>query len=167
MPAPVASGWSGRRVGLAPTGKAPPCHGARGQQKFGGAQNGTRAIFAPCLSLGGGERGRGSHIRALSVARGCAVKRSWLVRAVTILLLVPSLSLQSASAQQRGGILKVYHWVSPASMSIHEEGGYSASVSGMGCSIISFFTSKTSRKTVWHQSCRNSPANGPGMRRGR
>src|SRR5215467_8783319 len=30
MPAPVASGGSGRRVGLAPTGKAPPCHGARG-----------------------------------------------------------------------------------------------------------------------------------------
>src|SRR6202043_4156214 len=30
MSAPVASGWSGRRVGLAPTGKAPPCHGARG-----------------------------------------------------------------------------------------------------------------------------------------
>src|SRR5271157_2098779 len=32
MPAPVASGWSDRRVGLAPTGKAPPCHGARGSQ---------------------------------------------------------------------------------------------------------------------------------------
>jgi hypothetical protein len=32
MPAPVASGWSGRRVGLAPTGKAPPCHGARGKR---------------------------------------------------------------------------------------------------------------------------------------
>jgi len=32
MSAPVASGWSGRRVGLAPTGKAPPCHGARGQR---------------------------------------------------------------------------------------------------------------------------------------
>ena len=31
MPAPVASGGSGRRVGLAPTGKAPPCHGARGE----------------------------------------------------------------------------------------------------------------------------------------
>ena len=30
MPAPVASGWSGRRAGLAPAGKAPPCHGARG-----------------------------------------------------------------------------------------------------------------------------------------
>src|SRR5215510_9300608 len=32
MPAPVASGWSDRRVGLAPTGKAPPCHGARGKR---------------------------------------------------------------------------------------------------------------------------------------
>jgi len=30
--APVASGWSGRRVGPAPTGKAPPCHGAHGEQ---------------------------------------------------------------------------------------------------------------------------------------
>src|SRR5881409_1426712 len=28
MTAPVASGWSGCRVGLAPTGKAPPFHGA-------------------------------------------------------------------------------------------------------------------------------------------
>src|SRR6266403_4226750 len=34
MPAPVASGWSGRRVGLAPTGKAPPSHGARGLLTF-------------------------------------------------------------------------------------------------------------------------------------
>jgi hypothetical protein len=35
MPAPVASGWSDRRVGLAPTGKAPPCHGARGKPTLG------------------------------------------------------------------------------------------------------------------------------------
>jgi hypothetical protein len=34
MPAPVASGWSGRRAGLAPAGKAPPCHGARGELPF-------------------------------------------------------------------------------------------------------------------------------------
>src|SRR5262249_26232456 len=27
-----SSGWSDRRVGLAPTGKAPPCHGARGKR---------------------------------------------------------------------------------------------------------------------------------------
>ncbi len=30
--APVASGWSRRRVGLAPTGKAPPFHGAHPKQ---------------------------------------------------------------------------------------------------------------------------------------
>ncbi len=34
MTAPVASGWSDRRVGLAPTGKAPPYHGARQKQDF-------------------------------------------------------------------------------------------------------------------------------------
>jgi hypothetical protein len=34
MSAPVASGWSGRRMGLAPTGKASPCHGARGKPTF-------------------------------------------------------------------------------------------------------------------------------------
>jgi hypothetical protein len=32
--APVASGWSGCRVGLAPTGKAPPYHGARHKESF-------------------------------------------------------------------------------------------------------------------------------------
>jgi peptide/nickel transport system substrate-binding protein len=41
------------------------------------------------------------------------------------------LALQPAAAQQRGGVLRLFHWVSPASMSIHEEAGYSASVSGM------------------------------------
>ena len=34
MPAPVASGWSARRAGLAPVGKAPSCHGARGFGSF-------------------------------------------------------------------------------------------------------------------------------------
>src|SRR5271169_2337575 len=42
MPAPVASGWSDRRVGLAPTGKAPPCHGARGNLSFGTLRKGKR-----------------------------------------------------------------------------------------------------------------------------
>src|ERR1700731_450822 len=42
MSAPVASGWSGRRVGLAPTGKAPPCHGARGHRIF---YDGTQPII--------------------------------------------------------------------------------------------------------------------------
>jgi len=34
MTAPVASGWSGCRVGLAPTGKAPPYHGARQNRSY-------------------------------------------------------------------------------------------------------------------------------------
>jgi len=45
MPAPVASGWSGRRVGLAPTGKkAPPCHGARGNRTLASCRS------QPCSS---------------------------------------------------------------------------------------------------------------------
>ncbi len=43
MPALVASGWSDRRAGLAPAGKAPPCHGAPPKQ--------TPAIT---LAIGGG-----------------------------------------------------------------------------------------------------------------
>ena len=46
--------------------------------------------------------------------------------------LIGLLSLAPSAAQQRGGTLKVYHWVSPATMSIHEEAGYSTSVTGMG-----------------------------------
>ncbi|MEE9596888.1 MAG: hypothetical protein V3V96_08920, partial [Acidiferrobacterales bacterium] len=38
MTAPVASGWSDRRVGLAPTGKAPPYHGAHPTRTFGFGQ---------------------------------------------------------------------------------------------------------------------------------
>jgi len=34
MTAPVASGWSDRRAGLAATGKAPPYHGAHPKQTF-------------------------------------------------------------------------------------------------------------------------------------
>jgi hypothetical protein len=50
MPAPAASGWSGRRVGLAPTGKAPPCHGARGKLTFAEATvNGEVARRFPAV----------------------------------------------------------------------------------------------------------------------
>ena len=38
----------------------------------------------------------------------------------------------AAFAQKPGGILKVYHWDSPASMSIHEEATYSTVVPMMG-----------------------------------
>src|SRR5271170_2117712 len=37
--APVASGWSGCRVGLTPTGKAPPLHGARQLKSFSAFSN--------------------------------------------------------------------------------------------------------------------------------
>src|SRR5467141_2108433 len=57
MPAPVASGWSGRRVGLAPTGKAPPCHGARGFRAF---------PICPAYDDGTGK----SHL-AIAIARSC------------------------------------------------------------------------------------------------
>jgi peptide/nickel transport system substrate-binding protein len=55
-------------------------------------------------------------------------QKVWALSLITGWLLLVS---HFAAAQQRGGILRLYHWVSPASMSIHEEAGYSASVSGM------------------------------------
>ena len=48
--APVASGWSGCRVGLSPTGKAPPYHGARQLQTT--FQTGVNAVFAIYSSRG-------------------------------------------------------------------------------------------------------------------
>ncbi len=47
-------------------------------------------------------------------------------------LLAASLAAAPAVAQKSGGILKVYHWDSPASMSIHEEATYSVVVPMMG-----------------------------------
>jgi len=49
MPAPVASGWSDCRAGLAPAGEAPPCHGARGEQTFG--QGTAEGPLLDCRSL--------------------------------------------------------------------------------------------------------------------
>ncbi len=45
MTAPVASGWSDGRVGLAPTGKAPPYHGAHPQETFLGSE--ITAVYRP------------------------------------------------------------------------------------------------------------------------
>jgi hypothetical protein len=54
MTAPVASGWSVRRVGLAPTGKAPPSHGARRVGVWRGGFRLSVSVAAPfvwrCLS---------------------------------------------------------------------------------------------------------------------
>src|SRR5215472_14615081 len=59
---------------------------------------------------------------------------SWDLRVLTVassLLLVPLLG-ETASAQKAGGVLRIYHWDSPASMSIHEEATYSTVVPMMG-----------------------------------
>ncbi len=47
-------------------------------------------------------------------------------------LLVGALSTEAAFAQKQGGILRVYHWDSPPSMSIHEEPTISTVVPMMG-----------------------------------
>jgi len=47
-------------------------------------------------------------------------------------LLVALLAAEPASAQKTGGILRIYHWDSPPSMSIHEEATYSTLVPMMG-----------------------------------
>jgi peptide/nickel transport system substrate-binding protein len=52
--------------------------------------------------------------------------------AVTAPLLVGLFVVEPAVAQKPGGILRVYHWDSPASMSIHEEATYSTVVPMMG-----------------------------------
>src|SRR5262249_60020146 len=48
------------------------------------------------------------------------------------LLLFGSFLGETASAQKTGGVLRIYHWDSPASMSIHEEATYSTVVPMMG-----------------------------------
>jgi hypothetical protein len=53
MTAPIASGWSGCRVGLAPTGKAPPFHGAR-QLRTLACAFGIWALFRPLQEVKSG-----------------------------------------------------------------------------------------------------------------
>src|SRR5690348_541638 len=57
MPAPVASGGANRRVGLAPTGKAPPCHGARGERSFAASHQSDGVAPIPAVQLFSDSRG--------------------------------------------------------------------------------------------------------------
>ena len=59
------------------------------------------------------------------------MKRHLATFALAAPLLV-ALAAEPASAQKHGGILRIYHWDSPASMSIHEEATYSTVVPMMG-----------------------------------
>jgi peptide/nickel transport system substrate-binding protein len=54
------------------------------------------------------------------------------LRALAVAAVLVAVAREAASAQKQGGILRVYHWDSPASMSIHEEATYSTVVPMMG-----------------------------------
>src|SRR6266852_2449918 len=60
------------------------------------------------------------------------MKQELRVMAATGMLMLAALYSGPAAGQKQGGILKVYHWDSPASMSIHEEQTYSTVVPMMG-----------------------------------
>ena len=51
MTAPVASGWSDARIGLAPTGKAPPYHGTHPEQTFVGLDDFQGGILSVLTDL--------------------------------------------------------------------------------------------------------------------
>jgi peptide/nickel transport system substrate-binding protein len=55
-----------------------------------------------------------------------------IFRAAAVVLIVAALQASPAAAQKAGGVLRVYHQDSPASMSIHEEATYSTVVPMMG-----------------------------------
>jgi len=55
-----------------------------------------------------------------------------LARAAAGAVRLGTLGTAPAAAQKSGGVLRVYHWDSPASMSIHEENTYSTVVPMMG-----------------------------------
>jgi hypothetical protein len=57
----------------------------------------------------------------------------------------------AALAQNQGGILRVQHRDSPASMSILEEGTISAIMRMMGCSTTSSFSISMCRRTGWNR----------------
>ena len=56
----------------------------------------------------------------------------WVCRAMAASALIAILGIAGAHAQKSGGVLRVYHRDSPASMSIHEENTNSTSFPMMG-----------------------------------
>src|SRR5260221_2426255 len=60
------------------------------------------------------------------------MQRAWPACALILGLVLSIVSEEGALAQKSGGILKVTHRDSPASMSIHEEGTYSVIAPMMG-----------------------------------
>ena len=71
-------------------------------------------------------------------------------------LLGAALAATPSFAQKSGGVFKVFHWDSPASMSILEEATLSTSMPMMGVFNNLRSTTSTCRRTACKQSCRSS-----------
>jgi hypothetical protein len=72
--APAASGWSGCRVRLAPTGKAPPLHGARQLLPFGNLAVSSYSVYFHRALSQDGQDGRNFHFAVthhMSVKPSC------------------------------------------------------------------------------------------------
>src|SRR5438105_7388394 len=69
---------------------------------------------------------------ALNKGRYPEMARNLRAFAAAAALLIALLGIETASAQKTGGILRMYHWDSPPSMSIHEEVTISTDVPMMG-----------------------------------
>jgi hypothetical protein len=81
-------------------------------------------------------------------------------------LLFGVMAANTAFAQKPGGVLRVFHRDSPASMSILEEGSISAIMPMMGVFNNLFSSTSTCVKTAWNRSCPTSRRAGHGARTG-
>ena len=75
------------------------------------------------------------------------------------------LSIGTASAQKQGGILKIGHFDSPASMSMLEESTAAVNRPTMGVFNNLVMFKQTSRRTLPIRSYPNSPPSGAGARK--
>ncbi len=83
-------------------------------------------------------------------------------------LLIVCLAAEPAMAQKFGGVLKVQHWDSPASMSILEEATYSAVVPMMGVfNNLVIYDQHVAAEQPFRSSSRISPTAGRGARTAR
>ena len=92
------------------------------------------------------------------------MKRDLRVLAVVGAVLLALSAAHAAFAQKQDGVLKIYFFDSPASVSIHEETTAAGQGPVMGSSIIWSCISRTCRKTAYNRSFRTSRASGHGTR---
>jgi hypothetical protein len=111
-----------------------------------------------------GSNREGTGRLAINKGRGTEMKQKLRVLAAAGALLIAMPITDAAFAAKPGGILRVYHWDSPASMSIHEEATYSTVVPMMGVLITWSSTSRTNQRTAFNRSCRISRRVGRGAR---